>query len=74
VCSSDLEGISKLGEIIDLGVEINIIKKAGSWFSYGETKLGQGREGVKAILKDNPELVEEIEAKILDNYSPSSDK
>ena len=68
------EGISKLGEIIDLGVELNIIKKAGSWFSYGDTKLGQGREGVKAILKDNPELAEEIEAKILENYSPSSDK
>jgi recombination protein RecA len=68
------EGISKLGEIIDLGVELNIIKKAGSWFSYGDTKLGQGREGVKAILKDNPELSEEIEAKILQNYSPSSDK
>jgi recombination protein RecA len=68
------EGISKLGEIIDLGVELNIIKKAGSWFSYGDTKLGQGREGVKAILKDNPELAEEIEAKILENYSASSDK
>lgn len=68
------EGISKLGEIIDLGVELNIIKKAGSWFSYGETKLGQGREGVKAILRDNPELTEEIEVKILENYSPSSDK
>lgn len=68
------EGISKLGEIIDLGVELNIIKKAGSWFSYGETKLGQGREGVKAILRDNPELSEEIEVKILENYSPSSDK
>lgn len=68
------EGISKIGEIIDLGVELNIVKKAGSWFSYGETKLGQGRDGVKAILKDNPELMEEIEAKILENYSPSSDK
>jgi recombination protein RecA len=68
------EGISKLGEIIDMGVELNIIKKAGSWFSYGDTKLGQGREGVKAILKDNPEVCEEIEAKILENYSPSSDK
>jgi recombination protein RecA len=68
------EGISKLGEIIDLGVELNIIKKSGSWFSYGDTKLGQGREGVKAILKDNPELSEEIEAKILEGYSPSIDK
>jgi len=68
------EGISKVGEIIDLGVEINLIKKAGSWFSYGETKLGQGREGVKALLKDNPELMEELESKILANYSPSTEK
>jgi len=65
------EGISKTGEIIDLGVELNIIKKAGSWFSYGDTKLGQGREGVRSILKDNPELSDEIEAKILENYSAS---
>ena len=68
------EGISKVGEIIDLGVEINLIKKSGSWFSYGETKLGQGREGVKALLKDNPELMEELESKILENYSPSTEK
>lgn len=68
------EGISKIGEIIDLGVEINLIKKAGSWFSYGETKLGQGREGVKLLLKDNPELMEELEAKIYANYTPSLDK
>jgi recombination protein RecA len=65
------EGISKTGEIIDLGVELNIIKKSGSWFSYGETKLGQGREGVKVLLKDNPELAEEIEKKIIANYTPS---
>lgn len=58
------EGISKTGEIIDLGVDFNIIKKAGSWFSYGETKLGQGRDAVKQLLMDNPELSEEIEAKI----------
>ncbi|MBB2151873.1 recombinase RecA [Pedobacter gandavensis] len=58
------EGISKVGEIIDLGVDFNIIKKAGSWFSYGETKLGQGRDAVKQLLLDNPELSEEIEAKI----------
>lgn len=63
------EGISKIGEIIDLGVELNIIKKAGSWFSYGETKLGQGREGVKNLLKDNPELMEELESKIMANYA-----
>ncbi|MCC7521012.1 MAG: recombinase RecA [Flavobacteriaceae bacterium] len=58
------EGISKIGEIIDLGVEYNIINKSGSWFSYGETKLGQGRDGVKKILQDNPELAEELEGKI----------
>ncbi|MDA9555866.1 recombinase RecA, partial [Pelobium sp.] len=58
------EGISKVGEIIDLGVEYGIIKKAGSWFSYGDTKLGQGRDGVKNLLMDNPELSEELEGKI----------
>ena len=58
------QGISKVGEIIDLGVDFNIIKKAGSWFSYGETKLGQGRDAVKQILLDNPELADEIEQKI----------
>ena len=58
------EGISKLGEIIDLGVDFEIIKKSGSWFSYNETKLGQGRDSVKQILTDNPELCAEIEAKI----------
>jgi recombination protein RecA len=59
------EGISKVGEIIDLGVEFNIVKKSGSWFSYGETKLGQGRDAVKKLLKDNPELMEELEEKIV---------
>ncbi|MFD0794745.1 recombinase RecA [Mucilaginibacter litoreus] len=58
------EGISKAGEIIDLGVDYNIIKKAGSWFSYGETRLGQGRDAVKQLIADNPELAEELEAKI----------
>jgi recombination protein RecA len=58
------EGISKAGEIIDLGVEHNIIKKAGSWFSYGETRLGQGRDAVKQLIIDNPELMDELEAKI----------
>lgn len=58
------EGISKIGEIIDIGVDANIITKSGSWFSYEETKLGQGRDTVKALLKDNPELAEELEAKI----------
>lgn len=59
------EGISKVGEIIDLGVEFNIVKKSGSWFSYGDTKLGQGRDAVKSLLKDNPELMEELEEKIV---------
>ena len=58
------EGISKVGEIMDLGVEYEIIKKSGSWFSYGDTKLGQGRDGVKALLMDNPELFDELDAKI----------
>ncbi|MEY4329577.1 MAG: hypothetical protein RL609_325 [Bacteroidota bacterium] len=57
-------GISLLGEIIDMGVDHNVIKKSGSWFSYGETKLGQGRDAVKQLLDDNPELKEEIEAKV----------
>ncbi|EHQ25261.1 recombinase RecA [Mucilaginibacter paludis] len=58
------EGISKAGEIIDLGVEYEIIKKAGSWFSYGDTRLGQGRDAVKQLILDNPELMEELEEKI----------
>lgn len=63
------EGISIIGEIIDLGVEQNIIKKSGSWFSYGETKLGQGRDAVKSLLTDNPELCEEIEKKVREGLS-----
>ena len=63
------EGISKVGEIIDLGVDLNIIKKSGSWFSYGETKLGQGRDAVKNLIGDNPELLEELEAKIKDSLT-----
>ncbi len=58
------EGISKIGEIVDLATEFNIIKKSGSWFSYGDSKLAQGRDAVKLLLKDNPELCEELEAKI----------
>jgi recombination protein RecA len=58
------EGISKTGEILDLAVEFEIIKKAGSWFSYGDTKLGQGRDAVKVLIKDNPELADELEQKI----------
>jgi len=59
------EGISRVGEVLDLGVDLNIVKKSGSWFSYGETKLGQGREAVKDVIKDNPELMEELEQKIM---------
>ena len=60
------EGISRIGEIIDLGVNYEIIKKSGSWFSYGDTKIGQGRDSVKTLLEDNPELLEEIEKEIID--------
>ncbi|MDR0969836.1 MAG: recombinase RecA [Lentimicrobiaceae bacterium] len=60
------EGISKSGEIVDLGVDNNVIKKSGSWFSYGETKLAQGREAVKKIIEENPELAEELETKIIE--------
>ncbi len=59
------EGISRVGEILDLGVDLDIIKKSGSWFSYDDTKLGQGRDAVKNIIKDNPELMEELEEKIM---------
>ena len=58
------EGVSKVGEILDLAVDYEIIKKSGSWFSYGDTKLGQGRDAVKALIKDNPELMDELEDKI----------
>lgn len=60
------EGVSKTGEILDLAVEFEVIKKSGSWFSYGETKLGQGRDAVKSLIKDNPELADELEGKIKD--------
>ena len=63
------EGISKSGEIIDLGVNYNIIKKSGSWFSYGDTKLGQGRESVRSLIVDNPELAQELETKIIEAIS-----
>jgi recombination protein RecA len=64
------EGISKTGEIIDLGVETNVIEKSGSWFSYQGTKIAQGRESAKQFIADNPELSEEIERKIKDKYQP----
>ncbi len=60
------EGVSKIGEIIDIGVDYEIIKKSGSWFSYEDTKLGQGRDAVKILLKDNPDLMDELETKIKD--------
>lgn len=67
------EGISKIGEIVDLGVEFDIIKKSGSWFSYGESKLAQGREAVKKLLIDNPELCEEIEGRIRETMKNMED-
>lgn len=67
------EGISKVGEIVDLGVELDIIKKSGSWFSYNESKLAQGREAVKQLLKDNPELSDEIEAQIREKLKTVTD-
>ena len=66
------EGVSKTGEILDLAVEFEIVKKAGSWFSYGETKLGQGRDAVKVLIKDNPELADELEQKIKDHIKASN--
>jgi recombination protein RecA len=66
------EGISKIGEIVDLGVEHNIVKKSGSWFSYGDTKLGQGRDAVKTLFADNQELCDEIEGKIREALSNAS--
>ncbi|MDR0833462.1 MAG: recombinase RecA [Candidatus Symbiothrix sp.] len=64
------EGVSKIGELVDLGAELDIIKKSGSWYSYGDTKIGQGRDAAKEMLKDNPELADEIEAKISEKLSP----
>ena len=66
------EGVSKTGEILDLAVEFEIVKKAGSWFSYGDTKLGQGRDAVKSLIKDNPELAEELEEKIKEKIKESN--
>ncbi len=68
------EGISKTGEIIDLGVEYDIIKKAGSWFSYGETRLGQGREAVRQLIRDNIELATELETKIVEAIANAKEK
>ncbi|MES2544475.1 MAG: recombinase RecA [Bacteroidota bacterium] len=66
------EGVSKTGEILDLAVEFEIIKKAGSWFSYGETKLGQGRDAVKSLIKDNPEMAEELEMRIKEHIKEAN--
>jgi len=66
------EGISRTGEVIDMGIDLNIIKKSGSWFSYGDTKLGQGREAVKQIIADNPELYEELSRKITEELKPKN--
>ncbi|MDY6427382.1 MAG: DNA recombination/repair protein RecA, partial [Bacteroidales bacterium] len=60
------EGISRAGEIVDLGVETGIIKKSGSWFSYGDSRLAQGRDAVKKLIADNPELADELEGKIME--------
>lgn len=64
------QGVSRVGEIVDIGVELDVVKKSGSWFSYGDTKLGQGRDSVKQLLLDNPELAEEIQDKIKAVYFP----
>ena len=66
------EGISKVGEIIDMGVELGILQKSGSWFSYGESKIGQGRDAVKQFLQDNPEMMEEVEGRIRAALQPES--
>jgi|TARA_B100002051_G_scaffold179950_1_gene170422 recombination protein RecA len=65
------KGISKSGEILDLGVELEIIQKSGSWFSYNNEKLGQGRDSVKVILEDNPELMKELEKTIREKLTTS---
>lgn len=66
------EGISKVGEILDMAVDFDIVKKSGSWFSYGDTKLGQGRDAVKSVIKDNPELQEELESLIKEHIEASN--
>jgi recombination protein RecA len=68
------KGISKSGEIVDLGVELNVIQKAGSWFSYNGNKLGQGRDAVKQLIEDNPELMEELEKKIKESLGTPEGK
>jgi recombination protein RecA len=67
------EGVSRTGELVDLGVDLDILKKSGSWFSYGDTKLGQGREAVRQLFTDNPELAEEVEGKIRASLTPAEE-
>jgi recombination protein RecA len=67
------KGISKSGEIVDLGVELNVIQKSGSWFSYNGNKLGQGRDSVKQLIEDNPELMEELEKKIKEKFATGAE-
>ena len=67
------EGISKMGELIDLGVKYNIVEKSGSWFSYGDTRIGQGRENAKIFLNENEKIADEIKSKIKDTNGLSSD-
>ena len=67
------EGISKWGELVDLAVQMDIVQKSGSWFSYNESKLGQGSEAVKGIIKDNPELLDEITAKVTERLAEKKD-
>jgi recombination protein RecA len=67
-------GISKSGEIVDLGVEVEVIQKSGSWFSYGGNKLGQGRDSVKQLIEDNPELMDELEKKIKEKLGTEDSK
>jgi recombination protein RecA len=74
-CEFDIiygQGISRVGELIDMGVDYGVIKKSGSWFSYNDTKLGQGRDAVKQLLDDNPDLMEEIEGKVRIAMAPKA--
>jgi recombination protein RecA len=66
------EGISKVGEIIDMGVELGILNKSGSWYAYADSKIGQGRDAVKQFLNDNPEMMDEIESRIREALQPAS--
>ncbi|MFN9393517.1 MAG: DNA recombination/repair protein RecA, partial [Flavobacteriales bacterium] len=74
-CEFDIiygHGISRVGELIDMGVDYGVVKKSGSWFSYNDTKLGQGRDAVKQLLEDNPDLMEQIEGKVREAMTPKA--